>query len=182
MLKAIRGMACAAALVCVTPGAGKSAGVPYLLGAVGVDAGDAPSDRPAAVVLVEQRKHIPDVVRALLRDDASGRRLLRGPLGFVVTLAGYQATPAEEMPVAEPAQAPAPAAPPVSAERADEINALITKALESGAVDGGRLAMTFQRAGWVGTAINGETAAELTDVMADKVQASLEADLKAAKS
>ena len=67
----------AAALVCVTPGAGKSAGVPYLLGAVGVDAGDAPSDRPAAVVLVEQRKHIPDVVRALLRDDASGRRLLR---------------------------------------------------------------------------------------------------------
>ena len=109
-------------------------------------------------------------------------KALRGPLGFVVTLAGYQATPAEEMPVAEPAQAPAPAAPPVSAERADEINALITKALESGAVDGGRLAMTFQRAGWVGTAINGETAAELTDVMADKVQASLEADLKAAKS
>jgi len=32
-------------------------------------------------------------------------KALRGPLGFVVTLAGYQATPAEEM----PADAPAPA-------------------------------------------------------------------------
>lgn len=67
----------AAALVCVTPGAGKSAGVPYLLGAAGVaDAGG--GETPAAVVLVEQRKHIPDIVRALLRDggDASARRYL----------------------------------------------------------------------------------------------------------
>ena len=51
------------------------------------------------------------------------------------------APPPPPPPIVEPAPAaPAPAAPPVSAERADEINALITKALESGAVDGGRLA------------------------------------------
>jgi hypothetical protein len=42
-------------------------------------------------------------------------KALRGPLGFVVTLAGYEATPAEEMP---PSDSPPPqAAPPPGVQR-----------------------------------------------------------------
>jgi hypothetical protein len=65
----------AAALVCVTPGAGKTSAVAALLAAC-VDLNAAPSEQPAAVVLVEQRAHIPDVVRALWARDEKGRRVL----------------------------------------------------------------------------------------------------------
>jgi hypothetical protein len=41
-------------------------------------------------------------------------KALRGPLGFVVTLAGYDATPAEEIPHAPTPQAEAPASPTVA--------------------------------------------------------------------
>lgn len=50
-------------------------------------------------------------------------KALRGPLGFIVTLAGYVATPAEEIPTdgPPPASAPEPAAPPMSLDRALEL-------------------------------------------------------------
>jgi len=65
----------AAALVSVTPGAGKTSAVAALLAAC-VDLSGEPSEQPAAVVLVEQRAHVSDVVRALWAHDGKGRRAL----------------------------------------------------------------------------------------------------------
>lgn len=103
-------------------------------------------------------------------------KALRGPLGFVVTLAGYQATPAEEMPRDDPQ--PAAAAPPapeplIDADRAATIGLSIHEALQSGAIDGARLSLIFTASGAQPTQINAEAVRNLTASQA----ASIEADL-----
>lgn len=52
-------------------------------------------------------------------------KALRGPLGFVVTLAGYAATPAEEMPRDELGANSAPAAPKATVEQLEAIKAAV---------------------------------------------------------
>lgn len=54
-------------------------------------------------------KNADDYARLSMAQTRATAKALKGPLGFVVSLAGYSATPAEEMTFAEP-DAPAPAA------------------------------------------------------------------------
>lgn len=71
--------------------------------------------------------------RRAMAQSRSMSRALRGPLGFVVTLAGYQATAAEEMPADHPAPVPPP--PLVGDLERAEILGLL-KALHAAGVPG----------------------------------------------
>jgi hypothetical protein len=54
-------------------------------------------------------KNADDYARLSMAQTRATSKALKGPLGFVVTLAGYEATPAEEMTFAEPDAATSPA-------------------------------------------------------------------------
>lgn len=84
-------------------------------------------------------------------------RALRGPLGFVVTLAGYQATAAEEMPAAPP---PAPVVPLTDDQIAD-VSAAISAALAAG-VTGEQLRDMWHATGSRPAQINLDAVATLT--------------------
>ncbi len=94
-------------------------------------------------------------------------RALRGPLGFVVTLAGYQATAPEEMP-----EEPAPA--PISADRAANVGLLIHEKLQAG-MDPGKLSLFWSQAGAHADTINAAAVANLTDRQADVIETALRA-------
>lgn len=68
------------------------------------------------------RSRDPYALRSMAQTRATSKAL-RGPLGFIVTLAGYEATPSEEMPAAPspgPQQAAQPQQVAQAAEAADE--------------------------------------------------------------
>lgn len=54
-------------------------------------------------------------------------KALKGPLGFVMSLAGYETTPAEEMPAEPPRQAPAPVPTPAPTSNPDPGPFLLAK-------------------------------------------------------
>lgn len=80
-------------------------------------------------------------------------RALRGPLGFVVTLAGYQATAAEEMPTGPPAPVAGVDEPFVrdarwiEAGRSERIAKSISAAIKSGIFDAKALRLECQARG-----------------------------------
>lgn len=67
-------------------------------------------------------KNADDYARLSMAQTRATSKALKGPLGFVISLAGYATTPAEEMTFTEPDDSPAePASTPVTAKRAREI-------------------------------------------------------------
>lgn len=68
-------------------------------------------------------KNADDYARLSMAQTRATSKALKAPLGFVISLAGYATTPAEEMTFAdaEPVEAAKPAADPVTAKRAREI-------------------------------------------------------------
>lgn len=108
-------------------------------------------------------------------------RALRGPLGFVVTLAGYQATAAEEMPVGDdkrPLAAPVPDAGWIDAGRSERIEKAVKAAINAGLIDAKGFKLQCQSMGVGGRSVK-EACAQLTPAQADAVE-SLLADLEAA--
>jgi hypothetical protein len=78
-------------------------------------------------------KSADDYARLSMAQTRATSKALKGPLGFVVSLAGYQTTPAEEMTFAAPdAQTPEPQAKPSDAISETEARALLAAAKESG--------------------------------------------------
>lgn len=67
-----------------------------------------------------------DYARLSMAQTRATSKALKGPLGFVISLAGYQTTPAEEMTHAEPVEPPsAPESPTVDKDKAEMIEAAI---------------------------------------------------------
>lgn len=106
-------------------------------------------------------------------------RALRGPLGFVVTLAGYQATAAEEMPAAP---VPVPEAVRdagwIDAGRSERIENAVKAAIKAGLIDAKAFKLQCQALGVGGRSVK-EACAQLTPEQADSIEALL-ADLEAA--
>lgn len=102
-------------------------------------------------------------------------KALRGPLGFVVTLAGYQATPAEEMPRDEPVQpaAPADTSPVIPPDRAATIGLRISSLMQAKALDGPGLSQIVLNSGARPQVINAQAIAALTSSQAERLEASL---------
>lgn len=90
-------------------------------------------------------------------------RAYRGPLGFVVNLAGYSATGFEEMPAAHPE----PASPVIDAARADAIAELIGQVL---AVDPDAVGRIWAAAECPHGTVNREAVSHLTVAQADRLQ------------
>jgi hypothetical protein len=114
-------------------------------------------------------------IRSMAQTRATSKAL-RGPLGFVVTLAGYVATPAEEIPV-DPAPTPAPTGPPVTAEQV----ALIREAYATLGWTPQKLTMEMVAAGLVDTSGDSLAAVveRLTVPQAEAVMRTLKAELDA---
>jgi hypothetical protein len=77
-------------------------------------------------------KSADDYARLSMAQTRATSKALKGPLGFVVSLAGYAATPAEEMTFAEPEPAPVPVAAGIPTGDAE---ALVTRAADLGVLD-----------------------------------------------
>lgn len=96
-------------------------------------------------------------------------RALRGPLGFVVNLAGYQATAAEEMPN-DPVTLPAA---PLTDAAVAEVSATISAALAAG-VTGDELRAMWHATGSRPAQINLDAVATLTEPQAAKLTKALQ--------
>lgn len=94
------------------------------------------------------RDRDPFALRSMAQTRATSKAL-RGPLGFIVTLAGYDATPAEEM-QAEPAAQPPAVQPPADTPTREEVDrcvALAREAVDAGLVAKSQLLMRLTAAG-----------------------------------
>jgi hypothetical protein len=80
-------------------------------------------------------KNADDYARLSMAQTRATSKALKGPLGFVVSLAGYATTPAEEMTFAEPdSPTPRPAAKPTDKPLTEAGRAKVARAIgESGA-------------------------------------------------
>lgn len=96
-------------------------------------------------------------------------RALRGPLGFVVNLAGYQATAAEEMPTTDPV----PPVVPLTDAAIAEVSATISAALAAG-VTGEELRDLWHATGSRPAQINLDAVATLTEQQAAKLTKALQ--------
>lgn len=101
--------------------------------------------------------------RAMAQTRATSRAM-RGPLGFVVTLAGYQATAAEEMPLEEPS-------PVIDRARADAIAELIGQVI---AVDPEAVGRIWAESQCPASTVNRDAVSRLTIAQADRLQPLLE--------
>jgi hypothetical protein len=113
-------------------------------------------------------------IRSMAQTRATSKAL-RGPLGFVVTLAGYQATPAEEMPRDEPAPAQTPRIAPGAAA---ELAAAARAGIDGGTVDGARLKLRLVDLG-------ATTTSSLSDAISSlppEAEAALRAELAPAEA
>lgn len=106
-------------------------------------------------------------------------RALRGPLGFVVTLAGFDATPAEEMPDTGPTAAPAAPATPLDDPTVAELASVAKDLIRRKIWDARTLTMTFVAAGAKDTSGIEEALRTLTTTEADDLRSTM-ADLLAA--
>lgn len=77
-------------------------------------------------------KSADDYARLSMAQTRATSKALKGPLGFVISLAGYQTTPAEEMTHAEPdkPEAAKPEAKPVEAEVVKSLDVVIRRELK----------------------------------------------------
>jgi hypothetical protein len=80
-------------------------------------------------------KDADDYARLSMAQTRATSKALKGPLGFVVSLAGYATTPAEEMTFAEPDPQPAPATTPADKPLSDAARKKIAKAIADAGVD-----------------------------------------------
>lgn len=90
-------------------------------------------------------------------------RALRGPLGFVVTLAGYATTAAEEMPADKPAAR-------IDAVRAQRIVTAVTAAVKDGLIEQDSLAREFQQRGITRAGSLKAACATMTDQQANDIE------------
>lgn len=125
-------------------------------------------------------KNADDYARRSMAQTRATSKALRGPLGFVVTLAGFSATPAEEMPAspegtgASPPGAALPSPSPsggelISEERAKEVRKLFDRSSMTAA----HLKLALLAVGIEAPSVN-KGLALLTDEMADQLQGELE--------
>jgi hypothetical protein len=106
-------------------------------------------------------------------------RALRGPLGFVVNLAGYAATAAEEMPVGPPVEPEVQQnADWIETGRSERIEASVKAAIKDGLLDAQKFKLACQSMNVGGRSVR-QACQQMTPGQADKIE-SLLADLRAA--
>ena len=126
-------------------------------------------------------KRDPYALRSMAQTRATSKAL-KGPLGFIVTLAGYEATPAEEMPH-EPRRQDVqrtgasdftPAAEPIVADRHALLVEKVSRKLSEG-TEPAAISNAFAKAGGRATEFNRAALATLTDTQANVFERLLEA-------